>query len=178
MATSGITTLLSEYVGWLCSQIQPRRTSKTYDELYELLWTTEFMSFVDNDINRISDALELWVEFFHYKGLEVEYEHVLGERCSVLELIVSLSRRLAFQAGGEQEQWAFQLITNLGLDHLSGQITRNNLVKAQQILDDFIWRNYESNGVGGLFPLKAPREDQTEVEIWYQMHAYIEENNL
>lgn len=174
---ASIATLESEYFEWLCEQITPRRPSKTYDELYELLWTTEFIPFVSNDENRVGDSVELWVEFFRYKGLEVQYEHIAGERCSVLELIIALSRRLAFQAGGEQEKWAFQLITNLGLDHLSGQITRNHLIRAQQVLDDFIWRNYKPDGVGGLFPLRNPREDQTKVEIWYQMHAYIEENS-
>lgn len=175
--TISMPTLLDEYFGWLCTQIEPRRSSKTYDELFELLWETPFLAFVPNDDNRVGDAVELMVEFFHYKGVEVEYEHLQGERCTVLELIISLSRRLAFQAGGEQEKWAWQLITNLGLDRLSGQITRNQRSKALRILDDFIWRRYEPNGVGGLFPLRNPQEDQTEVEIWYQMHAYIEEHS-
>jgi hypothetical protein len=37
-------------------------------------------------------------------------------------------------------------------------------------------REYFPSGKGGLFPLENPREDQTKVEIWYQMHAYVMEN--
>lgn len=176
--TTSIPSLEAEYFEWLCQQVTPRRSSRNYDELFHLLWETPFIAFVPNDDNRVGDAVELIVEFFHYKGADVEMEHYAGERCSVLELIISLSRRLAFQAGGEQEEWAWRLIENLGLDHLSGQITRNNLRKAQRVLDDFVWRNYEPNGVGGLFPLKNPPDiDQREVEIWYQMHEYIAENS-
>ena len=36
-----------------------------------------------------------------------------------------------------------------------------------------IWRTYDSNGYGGLFPLRNPREDQRKVELWYQLNAYL-----
>ena len=29
--------------------------------------------------------------------------------------------------------------------------------------------------MGGFFPLAFPKEDQTKVEIWYQMSGYLEE---
>jgi hypothetical protein len=32
------------------------------------------------------------------------------------------------------------------------------------------------SGLGGMFPLEDPREDQRAIEIWYQMMAYINEN--
>ena len=44
------------------------------------------------------------------------------------------------------------------------------------IIDTFLDRDYEANGDGGLFPLLAPQEDQTEVELWYQLSAYYMEN--
>jgi len=39
-----------------------------------------------------------------------------------------------------------------------------------------ILRRYSKTGKGGLFPLKHPKKDQTEVEIWYQMQQYVMEN--
>jgi hypothetical protein len=38
-----------------------------------------------------------------------------------------------------------------------------------------VWRTYEPNGVGGFFPLENPNEDQREVELWYQMSAYVDD---
>jgi hypothetical protein len=37
-------------------------------------------------------------------------------------------------------------------------------------------REYDSDGGnGGLFPLNEPNEDQRDVEVWYQMMAYLQE---
>jgi len=38
-----------------------------------------------------------------------------------------------------------------------------------------IWRDYHADGRGGFFPLTNPDTDQTKVEIWYQMNAYVTE---
>ena len=51
------------------------------------------------------------------------------------------------------------------------------LAEADGGLDGFINRQYEANGEGGLFPLKGVCEDQREVEIWYQMNAYLYEHH-
>ena len=43
-------------------------------------------------------------------------------------------------------------------------------------LSNFMERTYTRNGYGGLFPLTKSKENQRNVEIWYQMSAYLEEN--
>jgi hypothetical protein len=45
----------------------------------------------------------------------------------------------------------------------------------EDILDTCIWRTYQPDGQGGFFPLAWPEEDQTKVELWYQIAAYIDE---
>jgi hypothetical protein len=45
----------------------------------------------------------------------------------------------------------------------------------EEILYALIWRTYDPDGVGGFFPLAWPKEDQTKIEIWYQMNAYAKE---
>jgi hypothetical protein len=47
----------------------------------------------------------------------------------------------------------------------------------EEIFERLIWRNYAPNGEGGFFPLENPREDQTQVELWYQMNSYVNEMN-
>ena len=37
-------------------------------------------------------------------------------------------------------------------------------------------RSYAFDGYGGLFPLRKPHQDQRNIEIWYQMQAYLMEN--
>ncbi len=44
------------------------------------------------------------------------------------------------------------------------------------ILERLIWRQYQEDGQGGFFPLAWPEQDQREVELWYQMNAYLAEN--
>jgi hypothetical protein len=43
------------------------------------------------------------------------------------------------------------------------------------ILHDLIWRDYHPDGRGGFFPLQNPDVDQTKVEIWHQLNAYVSE---
>jgi hypothetical protein len=45
--------------------------------------------------------------------------------------------------------------------------------KIEETLDRVIWRTYNFNGRGGIFPLRRPRQDQRDVELWYQLNAYI-----
>lgn len=137
--------------------------------MFECLHSKEFVWIVPNDDNRIVDACDLRREFWG------EGQPIPQTGVSVLEVIVALSRRLEFNAGGNQEVWAWALIKNLGLHRYDDPISQPYRDLIDAVLDALIWRKYRPNGKGGFFPLKNPKEDQTEVEIWYQMSAYINE---
>jgi hypothetical protein len=157
------------YFEWLISQIHVP-TDKTYQELFERLHNTEFVWMVPNDDNRVADGLDLRREF--------EHEVMVDKGASVLEVLVALSRRLAFIANGQDApHWAWKLLKNVGLTKAFDPWTRNKSEKVEQILEDLIWRTYHPNGQGGFFPLKNPTEDQTRIEIWYQLNAYVMEIN-
>jgi hypothetical protein len=94
---------------------------------------------------------------------------------SVLEVMIGLSRRLAFYAGGEPEGWAWQLLCNLDLRTFRDPLSRRKASVVAELLHSLIWRTYAPDGTGGFFPLAWPKEDQTKVELWYQMSAYVEE---
>lgn len=138
-----------------------------------LMHQKEFVWLVPNDDNRVNDALDLRTEFIneHHSRRRLTIES-FGP-CSVLELLIGLSRRLAFHAGGESEGWAWQLLNNLGLLGMKDPISKLKIEEAHKILDDLIWRQYRPDGIGGFFPLSFPSTDQTKLEIWYQMHAYV-----
>ncbi len=73
------------------------------------------------------------------------------------------------------QHWAWNLVKNLELDRFEGKTTPEHRVIIDGILEQLIWRLYDTNGVGGFFPLAWPQQDQTKVEIWYQMAAYLNE---
>lgn len=163
------------YFDWLKSQVAPeydRDTSKTYDGLFASLHSKEFVWVVPNDDNRVEDGLDLRSEF-----LGGAHFDVIQDGCSVLEVLVGLSRRLAFNADGDPRLWAWRLIENLGLDKMWDPLSSMNENKIDDILENMIWRQFERDGQGSFFPLKYARDDQTQVELWYQMNAYINENS-
>lgn len=88
----------------------------------------------------------------------------------MLEMFIGLAERGAYQTGDEMADWFYTFMVNLGLDQtLSSTKIHRTLQRVNE-------RTYSSSGQGGLFPLMNPVEDQREVDLWYQMSAYIIEN--
>lgn len=163
------------YFYWLCGQIKTPGESSRWDLLSEI-HNKPFAWSVPNDDNRVSDAIELRREFFKEMLPEAQDTTPVA---SVLEVIVALSRRLSFNGDGPADKWAWQLIANLELHKRKflDPLTPRKQDEISDILDRMIWRTYEPSGQGGLFPLAFPRQDQTQVELWYQMNAYILEQS-
>jgi hypothetical protein len=158
---------------WLESQVQirPRNRRATYRQLLEKLYCTEFVWFVPNDDNRAEDGLDLRVEFINETGFKPTKEfHALG--CSMLELIIGLARRLSFEAEGETDRWFWHLIENIGLLNCSDDSGFFDQ-SVENVLERVIFRTYMPDGRGGFFPLKEADEDQRQVELWYQLTAYV-----
>lgn len=110
------------------------------------------------------------------EALEVEDQDWLRLGCSMFELLIGLSRRLSFEDDGEPRGWFWHLMDNIGL-RIYSDAKMMSTVRIDEILDRVIWRTYEYDGTGGLFPLKYPAKDQTEVELWYQLSAYLLEDD-
>lgn len=135
-----------------------------------LMHVKEFICLVYNDDNRLVDGLDVRAEWFAYSGRVVD----MGP-CSFLEVLIGLSRRMAFFTGESAEGWAWQLLTNLELDRMRDPLSKYKRRKAEDILETVIWRTYEPDGACGFFPLTHPQDDQRKVELWYQMNAYVME---
>lgn len=169
-------TLLDEqYFDWLYDKLSSgpdAHPSKTYFKLLELLFFKEFVWFVPNDDNRAEDGRILRREFMEECGVTKVEKDWLWLGCSMLELLFGLARRLSFDTEWEPTAWFWVLIRNLGLDKYSDD---RPLPKEaiDEILDTVIWRTYEPDGRGGLFPLRNADEDQRDVELWYQLNAYL-----
>lgn len=165
-----------QYFTWLYSEVGYVKSSaptRTYWSLLRHLYKKEFVWLIANDDNRVEDGRDLRHEFIEVTGIEVDY-HWMELGCSVLEMMVALSRRLSFLADGEPREWFWEMIQNL---QLIGYNDQNYKGYAKGMVDDilepFIWRNYNPDGTGGLFPLTEPEEDQRSVEIWFQLQSYL-----
>lgn len=180
--------LSRDYLLWLTSQIRgvdDGHPDRSYNDLCAIMFEKEFVWHVPNDGNRLGDGLGLRVEYCREVLLRSVADYDLGSfidrnhpnpPCSFLEVLIGLSKRLAFAAGGRNAAgWAWLLLNNLRIHRMTDPIGRGKARRLDDILDTCIWRNYGPDGVGGFFPLEQPFEDQTKVEIWYQMAAFIDE---
>lgn len=168
------------YFVWLYGQVgsvNEKNPSRSYWRLLKLLHNKEFVWLIPNDDNRAADGCDLRREFCSQEGIYNVDPNWMGLGCSMFELLIAMSRRLAFQDDGTPDRWFWCLIENLELEVYNDN-TRPADRKIGHILDRVIWRTYRKNGVGGLFPLKQAREDQREVELWYQMSNYLLENSF
>lgn len=167
------------YFKWLYKQVssvREKNPSKSYWELLRQLYQKEFVWIVPNDHNRVEDGRDLRLRFVHYSGVNPDPEW-MGLGCSVLEMMIALSHRLSFEDGRSPKGWFWRLIENLGFEELTdanwGELTSEAV---DEVLEQLIWRQYAPDGTGGLFPLEHPERDQREVEIWYQLCAYLLDN--
>lgn len=161
------------YLEWLYKQIADPGARTTYWKLARKLFTTEFVWVVPYDDNRVQDGQALRDEFLEDLGLVVEDRRWMDLGCSMLELLIGLSRRLSFYGDGEALDWFWQLMANVGLRIPDRKRLPEEYV--DEVLATVIWRTYEPSGRGGLFPLENPRDDQRHVELWQQLNSYLME---
>lgn len=183
-----MSALLDElYLTWLYSQtgsVKTRSTERTYWHLLRLLFTKEFVWFVPNDDNRAEDGKDLRNEFLLDHNIDDVDELWMREPCSFLEMLVGLSRRLAYIAYAEDARdWFWHLVDNMDLsrftDAYSDRYAPGTFDDAvDEIVERVIFRTYYFNGHGGLFPLRNAVQDQRKVEIWYQLNTYLIELDL
>lgn len=168
-----------QYLTWLYSRVSPLRLknpSRTHWGLLRQMYKTQFIWWIPNDDNRMEDGRELRREFLEEEGITNVDRNWLDLGCSMLEMLIALSRRLAFEVDGESRAWFWHLVEVIELYKFNDKKYNE---EAQRIIDEtldrIIWRNYEPDGKGGLFPLRNPSNDQRKVELWYQASAYLVE---
>jgi hypothetical protein len=174
--------LLEErYFNWLYSKVVldgVTSTTKKYYQLLKLLHKMEFIWLVTGDDNRAEYGQELRKFFLEEKNLRASDHFAwLRETCSVLEMLIALANEAELDTDIPREQWFWTFLENLGLKDMSDD-SGTDWADAQHIVEEFLWRTYQYNGEGGLFPLHHPDRDQRGVEIWYQFSAYVIERQL
>jgi hypothetical protein len=167
------------YLVWLYSQFgnpTARNLKGRYLNLARKLYTTEFVWFVPNDDSRLEDGKALRVEFLQDAEIPEVDPDWMDLGCSFLELMVGLSRRLGFQTDSHPSRWFWKLLENIGLNQYDDANPFSD-EDVEEVTECVIWRTYRRDGHGGFFPLKKPKQDQRKIELWYQLSAYIIEND-
>lgn len=172
-----------EYFEWLLGRVSTGGfNALRYGRVLAQLHETEFVYILDMDENRADDGVDLRYRFAYERGMELnEARAYLDERpCSVLEMMVALAIRCEEQImsdpdeGDRTGKWFFDMIRSLGLESMTDE--RFSERKCLYILSRLMRREYEPCGLGGLFTISNPVYDLREVEIWYQMMLYLEED--
>lgn len=174
------------YFDWLCEKVNLYSPdNEIYTSLVHLLEEREFYWIIKNDDNRAADGRYLRVLYQNEIGNQFYFVD-MDKPCSMFEMLIALSSRLDdilydSERGPRIDYWFWMLIDNLGLDKATEEEMscngRYGSAYVNKIIDTLLERTYTKKGVGGLFPLHGiHHEDQREVEIWYQMHAYVREN--
>lgn len=165
------------YFVWLYSQVgevENKNRSRSYWKLMKFLYEKEFLWLkkIELDANRAQDGKDLRLSFMRETRTKVDEPGWLDMPCSMLEMLIALAWKLEFEGGRTQAFWFWDMIGNLGLLECTDALELDENI-VDYILDKMISRQYAENGAGGLFPLKAPDNDQRDVQLWYQAQAYL-----
>ena len=174
----------SEYFEWMYDQVCDDRYTKrpSYRKLLQYLHNVEFTYIIPMDGNRAEDGINLRYKFGREYGYEdsVVAIYLDDKPCSVLEMMMSLARRCEHSImdnadiGDRLGQWFWGMIVNLGLGKMHDDAFDKDY--CEYVAARFLNREYEPNGEGGLFTVERTSRDLRDVDIWYQMCWYLNEN--
>ena len=156
------------YFEWLLRQVGVPRGD--HQGVLGVLFRYRFEWFIEFDRNRAADGISLRREYaFENNGKDYTFSPGwFNVDCSMLEMLIALAKRMSIQTDISTDQCFWHLMRNIGLHENS---SHTEVVEAS---DKIVSRSYNPDGTnGGLFPLEDPDKDQRQVELLYQMYAYI-----
>lgn len=161
----------------------------TFDERYTQ-WRPYFklLTYLNNvafryinpmDGNRAEDGVNLRYRYGEENNVDRHMvARYLDDRdCTVLEMMVALALRCEHQImedddfGDRTGHWFWGMIDSLGLlDEYDDVFDEDHVA---DVVYQFLNREYDRNGKGGLFTVENPPRDMRNVDIWYQMNYYL-----
>lgn len=171
------------YFEWLYDQVfivRDQNSPVSYLGACSIMNNMRFRALVPHDENRIADCAEFRNRFMNeFAPDPLEAVNILTPDASIFEVLVGLAFRASFMIGIRPEEFFYKLLSNLGLQVFSDSYyTPQAGRRIKRILERFNNRQYGASGLGGLFPLAHPDADQRQIELWYQMGAWMTENQM
>lgn len=173
------------YFEWLRNQVENEYEpygAGTHRLLLRRLYELEFYATLDRDNDRIIDGMELRNLYDEERMYPDDREDRYAP-CSMLEMIFAMCKYLEEHVmsndlyGNRFGKWFWTMIENAGLAFLTDRSyssDADNYVTA--VVAKINDRKYDANGDGSFFPLRNPRADMRNVDLWYQCQWYITEN--
>lgn len=163
--------MFDEYFEWLCDQVEYFDGPKHAD-LLEKLHSIAYIPVMKRDEDRRIDGLNLRDKFFEEYDISAQ---LIDVPCSFLEFLIALAQRMNYiYARLDEDRTAdcfWSMMENIGIA-IDGVYDDDYVEEA---VARVMYRTYEEDGTGGLFPIKEPRINQRNVEVWYQMNQYLAE---
>ena len=152
---------------------------RSFYKLFRLMDETPYDYILPMDGNRAEDGADLRYRFGYELGIDprIIASELDYQPCSILEMLVALVCRcedhimVDLEVGHQYGRWFWKILNNLGLDEMDD--TAFDYEKAKDILENFLYRNYEPDGRGGPVYLPDCGEDLRCVDIWGQMMRYL-----
>jgi hypothetical protein len=177
-----VSPLPKQYFEWLYQQVFPDDGDSvlTYLTVCEIMHDMKFKIVVPRDGNRVADGAQLRNAFLRTVRAEPPDEsELMFPDASIFEVLVALALKAERLIDISPHVMFGVFLNNLNLANLYDNSRtagiRNDTFRR---LRKFNERKYTSRGTGGLFPLMRSRIDQRNEELWYQMGAYMTENNM
>lgn len=173
--------LYSDYFTWMYDKVRSPNQVLTYYSLFDYLSNVEFTAIIPMDWNRAEDGRNLRYIFAYEMGIpsSVITEAFGDTPCSVLEMMVALANRCENSImsntnyGDRTWLWFWNMVYTLGLGNMDdGNFSS---LTASHAMYRLLNRTYEPDGTGGLFKIHDRSKDMRQIEIWYQMNFYLDE---
>ena len=172
------------YFKWLIKRLNVPEEETNMKRLGELdlkkLGTIPFKYTIHTDYNREFDAKKLRTEYY---GEDLP-DYILKSPASVLEVLVGLSIRMCEEVLGDDTSWDLFCLMLLNLGIYNKDVVGSTPCRGwchdediPGIVDKWLNREFDFNGVGSPFPLKRNDEglDQRKIDIWQQLSLYLDE---
>lgn len=163
------------YLSFLENKVEFFTDSGTHNRLFEKLHSIPYTPHLPDDENREQDGIDLRDEYYSENdGLFIDTP------CSFLEFLIALSIRSGFIYSPVSTDYTRELfwryLENLGLRSLTDDAYLPNGDEiVEKAVNMVVNRTYAPSGLGNIFPLDNPQQDQRNVEVWYQMNQYLRE---
>lgn len=157
---------------------------------YIVLHNIEYRSTIEEDDNRIRDALSMREDYINSAPYDMDIDeltdedvlYLRGMSVSVFEIMMCLARRIEeiFEdnnKGDRTKEWFYMFLKNLDIDDIMSQrysFDRERFIK--ESIDKWLDREYEANGENGnIFIISDPLLDLRRIQTWDQMQVWASE---
>lgn len=172
------------YFDWMCQLVCSDQFSDrilSHRKLLKKLHEINFIYLMDMDGNRYEDGIDLRYRFCYEKGYDPAMiaAYIDISDCSVFEMMVALSLRCEEQImdnpqkGNRLGVWFWNMLESLNLCSMDD--INFDSAYIDRVISKFMYRDYDTNGKGGLFTINNCDVDMRSVDIWTQMCWYLDD---